>query len=93
MIKPASVRLVHGNAVSHDWPLRQLDVNIAFLGTFVYMAPPTRFIDRDNPDYVCKLNKELYGLKQAPRAWYMELHNFPIAYGFVIFWMMRHCSS
>lgn len=47
------------------------------------MAQPSGFIDRDKPDYVCKLNKALYGLKQAPRTWYMELQSFLIAYGFV----------
>lgn len=40
------------------------------------------FVDRDKPDYVCKLRKALYGLKQAPRAWYMELRTFLLVSGF-----------
>lgn len=26
-----------------------------------------------NPNHVCKLNKEIYGLKQAPRVWFDRL--------------------
>ena len=40
------------------------------------------FVDKDNPSYVCKLNKAIYGLKQAPRAWYNELRTFLLQFGF-----------
>lgn len=46
------------------------------------MSQPLGFIDRDRPDYVCKLHKALYGLKQAPRAWYLELRTFLLQSGF-----------
>ena len=70
-------------AVSRGWPLRQLDVNNAFLqGNDIYMVQPAGFVDKDRPHYVCKLRKALYGLKQAPRVWYEELGNFLIASGF-----------
>lgn len=39
-------------------------------------------MDRDKPDYVCKLGKALYGLKQAARAWYMEFPTFLLNSGF-----------
>lgn len=69
-----------------NWPIRQLDVNNAFLqGTLndeVYMEQPQGFIDSDRPTHVCRLRKAIYGLKQAPRAWYVELQTFLISAGF-----------
>ncbi|KFK26434.1 hypothetical protein AALP_AA8G247800 [Arabis alpina] len=47
------------------------------------MTQSSGFIDKDRPDYVCKLHKAIYGLKQAPRAWYMELSNFLLQSGFI----------
>src|ERR1044072_4043217 len=56
------------------------------LGNFiyedVYMAQPPGFIHPTLSDHVCKLNKALYGLKQAPRAWYHELKEFLLGFGF-----------
>ena len=66
--------------------MRQLDVNNAFLQGHlfedVYMAQPSGFIDRDNLTHVCKLKQAIYGLKQAPQAWYLELRQFLIEFGF-----------
>ncbi|KFK44388.1 hypothetical protein AALP_AA1G251100, partial [Arabis alpina] len=87
VIKSTTIRLVLGVAVGRSWPIKQLDVNNAFLqGTLtdeVYMNQPPGFIDRDKPDHVCRLRKAIYGLKQAPRAWYIELRNYLISVGFV----------
>lgn len=86
VVKPATIRLVLSVAVSHQWPIRQFDVNHAFLqgklDETVYMMQPPGFINQDNPTAVCKLNKEIYGLKQEPRAWYNELRRFLLASGF-----------
>lgn len=86
VIKHATIRLVLGVAVSRDWPLRQLDVNNAFLqGNLteeVYMSQPPGFVDKDNPGFVCRLKKAIYGLKQAPRAWYTELKTFLLSVRF-----------
>ena len=77
MVKPTTVRLVLSLAVSKGWPLRQFDINNAFLqGTLtedVYTIQPPGYVDPKFPTHICKLNKALYGLKQAPRAWYKEL--------------------
>ncbi|KAK4839517.1 hypothetical protein QYF36_022495 [Acer negundo] len=86
VIKPTTVRLVLNIAISHGWPLRQLDINNAFLQGHltetVFMAQPLGFIDSDHPTHVCKLKKAIYGLKQAPRAWYHELCQFLLTVGF-----------
>lgn len=86
VIKSPTIRLLLGQAAKYNWPVKQLDINNAFLqGNLtddVYMVQPSGFIDRDRPNHVCKLNKALYGLKQAPRAWYTELKNFLLSLGF-----------
>ncbi|CAH9132140.1 unnamed protein product [Cuscuta epithymum] len=84
--KPATVRIILTIALARNWPLRQLDVNNAFLhGTLseeVFMVQPPGFVDSTHPKHICRLRKALYGLKQAPRAWYQELSNFLLSVGF-----------
>ena len=86
VIKPATIRLVLSVSVSHNWQLRQLDVNNAFLqgqlDEEVFMSQPPGFKDKTQPLAVCKLHKAIYGLKQAPRAWYKELCTFLLHSGF-----------
>nr|GEY02454.1 UBN2 domain-containing protein [Tanacetum cinerariifolium] len=49
-----------------------MDVKTAFLNDIlreeVYISQPDGFVDKDNPNHVCKLKKALYRLKQAPCA-------------------------
>ena len=86
VIKSTTIRSVLHVAVTKGWPIRQINVNNAFLqGTLddeVYVAQPPGFIDQDLPHHVCHLRKDLYGLKQAPRAWYQELRAFLVTQGF-----------
>ena len=78
--KPVTIRTVLSVALSKNWPLRQLDVNNAFLQEEVYMIQPPGFVHPQYPNHICKLS--LYGLKQAPRAWYMALTSFLLESGF-----------
>lgn len=77
MTKPVTIPIILSLALSHGWPIRQLDINNAFLnGTLddeVYMLQPPGFIHSMYPNHVCRLRKVIYGLKHAPRAWYKEL--------------------
>lgn len=86
VVKPTTIRVVLCFALTCGWPLKQLDVNNAFLqGTLedeVYMVQPPGFVHSQFPNHICKLKKTLYGLKQAPRAWYRELSTFLLANGF-----------
>ena len=86
VIKTTTIRLVLDIDVNKGWPLKQLDINNAFLqGELqeeVYMTQPPGFVDGDRPQHVCRLKKPIYGLKQAPRAWYMALKNHLLQIGF-----------
>ncbi|CAL8083411.1 unnamed protein product [Prunus armeniaca] len=86
VVKHNTIRLVLSLAVSKQWPIRQLDVQNAFLHGFlnedVYMRQPAGFVDQEYPNYVCKLQRSIYGLKQAPRAWFHRFSEFLLQLGF-----------
>ena len=85
VVKASTIRIVLAIAVSFPWPLRQLDVQNAFLNDDldeqVFMAQPCGFVDPQFPSYVCKFNKAPYGLKQAPRAWFHKLSHALLQWG------------
>jgi hypothetical protein len=66
VIKPTTIRLILSVALSHNWSLKQLDVNTAFLhcqlNEQVFMHQPAGFIDQSHPHHVCSLQKSIYGL-------------------------------
>lgn len=69
MVKPNTIRVALSHDVSSKWPINQIDVNNVFLNgdltEEVYMQQSSGF-ELNNPNLVCKLNKDIYGLKQAP---------------------------
>ena len=85
VIKPVTIRVILTLAITHKWPLQQLDVNNAFLNGLleeeVYMTQPPGFESSDK-SLVCKLNKAIYGLKQAPKAWFERLKVTLLKFGF-----------
>ncbi|CAM8888151.1 unnamed protein product [Rhodiola kirilowii] len=86
VIKPTTIRLVLSIAISRGWPIRQFDVDNAFLNgdlhENVYMSQPPGFRDTKYPEHVCLLKKAIYGLKQSPRAWFHKLREFLHSSGF-----------
>ncbi|RVX10738.1 Retrovirus-related Pol polyprotein from transposon RE2 [Vitis vinifera] len=86
VVRPATIRCVLTIVVMNGWPLRQMDINNAFLhGTLietVHMMQPPGFKDTSKPDHVCRLRKAIYGLRQAPRAWYTTLRTALFQLGF-----------
>ncbi|KAK2454628.1 putative mitochondrial protein [Trifolium repens] len=85
VVKPVTIRLILSLAISYKWPLKQLDINNAFLNgnldEEVYMTQPQGFESTDS-SLVCKLQKALYGLKQAPRQWFDKLTTTLLQFGF-----------
>ncbi|KAK9125928.1 hypothetical protein Scep_014774 [Stephania cephalantha] len=86
VIKSSTVRIILTLATSYNWPLKQLDVNNAFLhgnlSEKVFIPQPTGFTDPFAPHHVCYLHKVLYGLQQAPRAWFDKFRNTFLHWGF-----------
>ena len=103
MVKATTICTVLSFVISHNWPIRQLDVHNAFLNRLlvedVYIAQPSDFVLSQFPNYFCKLEKTLYGLKQAPRAWFQHLQDTLLKWGFqpfivdpsmFLFWNNQH---
>jgi len=86
VIKHATIRLVISIAVTYKWPIKQLDVQNAFLHSDlhenVFMLQPQGYVHPQYPNYVCKLHKSLYGLRQTPRSWFSKLSTKLLSLGF-----------
>ncbi|KAH9695297.1 hypothetical protein KPL71_022712 [Citrus sinensis] len=87
VVKQCIIRVILSLAVMHNWTMRQLDVNNAFLHGIlaenVFIYQPEGFVHPQFPSHVCQLTKALYGLKQAPRAWYDRLKSSLLQWGFI----------
>ena len=81
-----SIRILLTLACHLKFKLYQMDKKTSFLNGFlkedVYMTQPKEFIDSHFPDHVLYLKKTFYGLKQAPRAWYDQITQYLVSYGF-----------
>ena len=57
----------------YDYEIWQMDVKTAFLNGFLeeelYMMQLEGFVDPNNANKVCKLQRSIYGLVQASRSW------------------------
>jgi len=62
VIKHAPIRLVISIAVTYKWPIKQLDVQNAFLHENMFMLQPQGYVHPQYPNHVCKLHKSLYFL-------------------------------
>jgi histone deacetylase 1/2 len=86
VVKATTIRTVLSVATSQHWPIKQLDVQNAFLhghlNEEVYMSQPPGFFDSSRPTHVCKLNSAIYDLRQAPRAWFNRFSSELISSGF-----------
>jgi hypothetical protein len=84
VVKPATIQTVLYVALSHAWPIHQLDMKNAFLhGTMSELFIACNRWDLAHPDHVCHLNRSLYDLKQASRAGYTRFTSHILSLGFV----------
>ncbi|KAK9109334.1 hypothetical protein Sjap_017394 [Stephania japonica] len=86
VVKASTLRIIFSIAVTFGWNIRQIDINNVFLNgkldEEVYTNQPEGFIEYGTAGMVCRLHKALYGLHQAPRAWFHELKNQLLNWGF-----------
>ena len=82
----SAIRSLLALANAHDLEIHQMGVKTAFLnGNLyydIYMSQPEGFIDKDRPNFVCKLKKSIYGLKQSARCWNSTLDEALISSGY-----------
>ena len=71
--KLKSVRIMLAIAAYYDYEIWQMDVKTAFLNGYLkeelYMMQPEGFVDPENANKVCKLQRSIYGLVQASQSW------------------------
>src|SRR3989337_470385 len=64
-----------------------MDVKTIFLNCFLkeelYMMQPEGFVDPENADKVCKLQRSIYGLVQASRSWNLRFDEVTKVFGFI----------
>ncbi|KAM9916721.1 hypothetical protein OXX59_009799, partial [Metschnikowia pulcherrima] len=91
VIKQDSIRLIFAIAAKLKMSIHHIDVSTAFLyGTLeedIYMIQPPGFKftpdgQKDDGEYVLKLQKSLYGLKQSPLVWNETLNKEFLKQGF-----------
>ena len=84
-----SQRMVLAIACEHDWPVYQLDVQVAFLqskidgNVYVKTAPGRDSYDKNGAQMVMKLKRSLYGLSQSPALWYGTIDASLLEIGFI----------
>jgi len=82
-----SVRIMLAIAAFFDYEIWQMDVKTAFLNGFLkeelYMMQPEGFVDPENVDKVCKLQRSIYGLVQASRSWNLRFDEVIKAFEFI----------
>ena len=84
--KHTSLRTLLALANEHDLEIHQMDVKTVFLNGEldydIYMSQPEGFVNKDKPNYVCKLKRSIYGLKQSARCWNTTLDEYLKSVGY-----------
>ena len=74
-------------AAFYDYEIWQMDVKTTFLSDYLkeelYMMQPEGFVDPENADKVCKLQRSIYGMVQASRSWNIRFDELIKAYSFI----------
>ena len=74
-------------AAFYDYEIWQIDVKTTFLNGFLKeelcMMQPEGFIDPNDANKVCKLQRSIYGLVQASQSWNIRFDEVIKAYGFI----------
>jgi len=85
VIQMASFRTICAIAACNEWPIHQMDVDVAYINAKlenpVYMQKPPGYCQNDK-DEVLLLKKCIYSLKRMGREWYKCLTNVLKKIGF-----------
>ena len=80
VVKYNSIRTLLALVNQHDLEVHQMDVKTAYLNgnleEELFMKQPEGFVDKSQPELVCKLKKSLYGLKQSARCWNKTIDDY-----------------
>lgn len=86
VVRNTTIRSLLAVANIYNWEIHQMDVHTAFLqGELqdeIYMKQPSGYVDKDRPEFVCKLKKSIYGLKQAARCWNTSIDTYLTSNGY-----------
>ncbi|XP_013617128.1 PREDICTED: uncharacterized protein LOC106323577 [Brassica oleracea var. oleracea] len=86
VIKATTIRIVLGLAVSNNWPIRQIDVNTAFLqghlNEEVFMSQPPGFTDSDRPTHVINSLAARFSIKDMGNlSYFLDIETIRTAHG------------
>jgi len=87
--RPTTIRIVASLAALTGSFLSSGDVPSAYVKSSllnnveVYVHQPPGFVNKDQPEALCLLNKALYGLPFTGKCWNRDLSNFLICLGFI----------
>src|SRR6266536_103517 len=74
-------------ATFSDYEIWKMDVKTTLLNSFLneelYMMQPEGFVNPENADKVCKLQRSIYGLVQASQSWNIRFDEVIKVFGFI----------
>jgi hypothetical protein len=85
-----SIRTITAVATTEGLKVEHLNIDSTYLNEIIdkkiYMHQPPSFVDKDQPNTICLLEKSLYGINQAGHIWNGVAHSCMLVLGFHWSW-------